>query len=378
MTIHLARRLLAAVLIALSALIIPACTVAEPAADLTYRLDAAVSEAFSAGGLPGAIVGLSIPGTVDYVRALGVSDTATSQPMSVDDFTRVGSVTKLFTGTAVLQLVDRGRIRLDDPISRYVEGVPAGDQITLDMLGRMRSGLYDYIADADFFVRYVTDARRGPDAAAFTPEDLLAVAFSHPLDFPPGAQVEYSNTNFVLLGLVVEKVTGQPFGEYLRQNIFDPLGLTQTRYPPNGLLPAPYTHGYFQPFAQGTVDTALWNPAVAQASGQIVSTFADLKAWLPAVARGALLSASTHANRLAQGGELAPGSSYTFAIANFNGWLGHDGEIPGYVTIALYLPQRDATLVIITNSSDDSLAPVRLATAVTSIVSPDHVYPAPA
>ena len=244
---------------------------------------------------------------------------------------------------------------------------------TLDMLGRMKSGLFDYMSDDQFFKRYVADVRGGPDAADLTPQDLLAVSFSHPLDFPPGTKVAYSNTNFVLLGLVVEKVTGLPFGEYLRHKIFDPLGLKQTSYPPNGLLPAPYMHGYYKPFGESTIDTSLWNPAVAAGAGQVVSTYKDLKAWLPAVASGATLRASTHASRLAHARDMASGMSYAFAIADYNGWLGHDGDIPGYVTIALYLPERKATLVIIANSSN-SRTPARLATAMTSKVSPDHVY----
>ena len=154
----------------------------------------------------------------------------------------------------------------------------------------------------------------------------------------------------MLLGLVVEKVTGLPFGEYLRQKIFDPLGLKQTSYPPNGLLPEPYMHGYYKPFGESTIDTSLWNPAVAAGAGQVMSTYKDLKAWLPAVATGATLAASTHADRLAHGRDVASGMSYAFAIADYNGWLGHDGDIPGYVTIALYLPEKKATLVIIANS----------------------------
>ena len=100
-------------------------------------------------GIPGAIVGLSIPGRIDYTTAVGVADTATGVPLSAADHTRIGSVTKTFTGTALLQLVDKGLVSLSDPISRYVDGVPSGDVITLDMLGRMRSGLPSYTDSKD-------------------------------------------------------------------------------------------------------------------------------------------------------------------------------------------------------------------------------------
>jgi D-alanyl-D-alanine carboxypeptidase len=306
------------------------------------------------------------------VRTLGVSDTTTKRAWSVDEHTRIGSMTKLFTGTAVLQLVDQGRIRLTDPISRYVDGVPSGDQITIDMLGRMRSGLFDYMTDVKFVDRYLDEAGNGPDAAAFTPRELLGIAFAHPLDFAPGSKTEYSNTNFVLLGLAVQKVTGQPFNDYLRQNILAPIGLTATSYPPNGGLPEPYAHGYTSEPHGGVVDTSSWNPAVAAAAGQMVSTFSDLKTGVPAVARGALLAPSTQAGRLNRPVDLVRGASYAFAIEDFNGWIGHNGEIPGYIAVGAYLPQRDATLVVVANSDADAGFVAQVTAAVTKVVSPDH------
>ncbi|KAE9861822.1 serine hydrolase, partial [Escherichia coli] len=135
-----------------------------------------------------------------------------------------------FTGTAILQLVEQGRIRLSDPISRYVEGVPSGDVITLDLLGRMRSGLIDYTETGDFIERLYRESPKGPDAFAVTPRELVESAFAQPLKFTPGSRYEYSNTNTVLLGMVVEKVSGVPLGQYLQDNIFGPVGLSQTSY----------------------------------------------------------------------------------------------------------------------------------------------------
>jgi D-alanyl-D-alanine carboxypeptidase len=117
---------------------------------LTSQLDASIEAKIAEMGVPGAIVSLNIPGQISYDRAFGVADTATGAPMAIDDHTRIGSVTKTFTGTAILQLVDQGRIELSDPISDYVEGVPSGDVITLDLLGRMRSGLPDYSETSTF------------------------------------------------------------------------------------------------------------------------------------------------------------------------------------------------------------------------------------
>ena len=119
---------------------------ANPDTGLAAQLDSAIEARIAAMGVPGAVVSLDIPGEISYTKAFGVADTATGAPMTLGDHTRIGSVTKTFTGTAILQLADQGRVRLSDPISRYVDGVPNGDAITLDLLGRMRSGLPDYSA----------------------------------------------------------------------------------------------------------------------------------------------------------------------------------------------------------------------------------------
>src|SRR4051812_41889690 len=154
---------------------------ADPGLELASRLDAAIEARIAAMGIPGAIVALSIPGEIEYAKAFGSGDTATGDPMLVNDFTRIGSVTKTFTGTALLQLVDQGKISLSDPISRYVDGVPFGDVITLDLLGRMRSGLADYTETDEFLERAYTELPAGPDAFTTTPQELIETAFRQPM-----------------------------------------------------------------------------------------------------------------------------------------------------------------------------------------------------
>jgi len=367
-------RILVGLLIAVLTFTVAPPAVGQPA-DLAARLDRVVEERLAQMGVPGAIVSLSIPGEIAYVKAFGVSDTVTGAPMRVDSHHRIGSVTKTFTGTAILQLVDQGRIRLSDPISQYVEGVPSGDEITLDLLGRMRSGLPNYTESEEFIARLYRESPLGPDALRITPRELLDIAFAMPLNFPPGTQYEYSNTNTVLLGMVVEKVTGVPLGKYFQDNIFGPLGLTQTSYPANGWLPEPFDHGYTEAPDGAIVDATLWNPAWADAAGKIVSNIYDLRTWARALGSGALLSPQTQAARLSGGSPAAPRTDYSFAIFDVQGWRGHNGDIPGYATVAVYLPERDATLVVFVNSDVPELHSAgEIAYDVTRIATPGNIY----
>jgi D-alanyl-D-alanine carboxypeptidase len=348
---------------------------ADPGHDLASRLNAAIEARIAQMGIPGAIVALSIPGEIEYAKAFGVGDTATGEPMLVNDFTRIGSVTKTFTGTAILQLVDQGKISLSDPISRYVDGVPFGDVITLDLLGRMRSGLPDYTQTDEFLNRVYTELPTGPDAFPTTPQELIEAAFRQPMEFPPGTDYRYCNTNTVLLGMVVEKVAGLPLGEYFQQNIFGPLDLQRTSYPPNGLLPVPYPHGYNKAPDGDIVDATLWNPSWGDAAGKIVSDLADMTVWAVALGKGTLLRPDTQAQRIGNGTVAAPGVDYDFALFNAHGWLGHNGDIPGYTTVVVYLPERNASLVIFTNSDvPEQNSAGQIAYDVTSIGTPDHLY----
>jgi D-alanyl-D-alanine carboxypeptidase len=369
-----AARTSATILLAILALVVPPPVTAQPL-ELAARLDRAIEARLAQMGAPGAIVSLSIPGEIDYVKTFGAGDTATGVPMLVDNHHRIGSVTKTFTGTAILQLVEQGRIRLSDPISRYVEGVPSGDVITLDLLGRMRSGLIDYTESGDFIERLYRESPKGPDAFAVTPRELVESAFAQPLKFTPGSRYEYSNTNTVLLGMVVEKVSGVPLGQYLQDNIFGPVGLSQTSYPGNGWLPGPYAHGYNRAPNDAIVDTTLWNPSWADAAGKIVSNVHDMRTWTKVLGSGALLQPDTQAERISNGSEVVPGVDYAFTIFDVQGWRGHNGDIPGYATVAVYLPQRDATLVVFVNSDvPEPHSAGQIADVVTTIATPDHVY----
>jgi D-alanyl-D-alanine carboxypeptidase len=335
----------------------PASSEAErPITDaLAHRLDTAVNQAMTAAGVPGAIIGIWGPdGT--YIRAFGVADKTTRTPMKTDLYSRIGSVTKTFTVTGVLQLADQGKFGLDDPIAKFVDGVPQGDKITLRQLARMQSGLFNYSASPAFQQAMFADPRQ-----AFTPHELLNYAFAQPNRFPPGDGFEYCNTNTVLLGLVVEKVSGQSLHSYIQDHIVTPLGMSHTSFPTTNAFPEPHPQGYTVQTADGKEAAATdWNPSWGWAAGAMISTLDDMRIWAPALATG-----------------MPPQDGYGLGIFNLGGWIGHNGSLPGYQTVAVYLPEKQTTLVILINTDIEyqgSEPSTALATAITKELTPDHVY----
>jgi D-alanyl-D-alanine carboxypeptidase len=353
----------------------PSADPAKPMSDaVAQRLDTAVNQAMAAVNVPGAIIGVWGPDG-SYVRAFGVADKATGAPMKTDFYHRIGSQTKTFTATGVLQLADQSKVGLDDPVAEYIDGVPQGDKITLRQLLRMQSGLFNYSESPAFQQAMFADPR-----TPFSPQELLGFAFAEPNVFPPGEGFLYCNTNYILLGLVVEKVGGQPLHDYVRDHILTPLGMRHTSFPTNNAFPEPHAQGYTVQTADGKETTATdWDPSWGWAAGAMISTVEDLHIWAPALATGELLTPAMQAQRLQTVGApgLPPQDGYGLGIFNLGGWIGHNGSLPGYQTVAVYLPQTQTTMVILINTDIEhqgSEPSTALATAITKELTPDHVY----
>jgi D-alanyl-D-alanine carboxypeptidase len=284
---------------------------------------------------------------------------------------RVGSNTKTWTGTVILQLVQEGKLRLDDPVSKYRPDVPNGANITIEQLLAMRSGLYNYAESRELNLALDQQPQK-----VWTPEDLLAHAFKHPPVFAPRAKFGYSNTNMVLLGLIAEKVEGKPLADIMRTRLFQPLGLKKTTFPnitATG-LPEPYTRGYMYGNNVITLDNAALpdsmqvaaragkiapvdhtddNASWTWAAGMGISTADELVKWVEALVSGKLLNADMQKRRLASLQPRDPaepgGPWYGWGIARFGHLYGHTGEMPGYNTFMGHDPENDITLVVWTN-----------------------------
>ncbi len=304
--------------------------------------------------IPGAIIFVDDPGQCSWTTALGIGNLASREPMQVNNYMRIGSITKTFTATVILQLVDQHKLGLDDPVGKYQPQVPNGAHITIRELLNMTSGLFAYDEDEGFAQASFADPYKMWD-----PQELLAIAFKHPPYFAPGKGWHYDNTNYILLGLIMEQLTHLSAEQAFQRSIFGPLGLRQSSLPPrsSSAIPDPHAQGYMYGTdftGKGpTLNVTDWNPSWGWTAGAVISRLHDLKIWAKALATGQLLSAATQKERLSwvNTGLLWLGKPYRYGLGviDFGGFIGHSGAIFGFNSWMGYLPQKGATIIVLAN-----------------------------
>lgn len=271
-------------------------------------------------------------GRRSWSGAVGVRDVKSGGRPSAAGYFRIGSVTKTFVATVVLQLVDEGKVRLDDPIERHLPGlVPGGAGITVRALLNHSSHLYDYMSEPGYSTnRWRGDAR----FRSYKPGELLKVAFAKEL--PDDGEWHYSNTNYVVLGLLVGKLTGRSYGEEVERRILRPLKLRHTVVPGDRAgVPSPHAKGY-EPMPR-LVDATRMNPSLDWAAGEMISTTADLERFMSALLGGKLTSAAS-LRAMKTTVKTKAGFAYGLGLQAYplpcgTVW-GHSGELIGYMTFA--------------------------------------------
>jgi D-alanyl-D-alanine carboxypeptidase len=217
----------------------------------------------------------------------------------------------------------------------------------------MTSGIPSYTESETF-----TDAYFADPESVWQPQQLVDIVKGQAPMFAPGAKFYYSNTNTVLLGMVIEKVTGQPVQDVFAEQIFTPLGLTQTSFPASSAaLPSPYLSGITeqgQPAGQ-TADATNWNPSWGFTAGEMISVLDDLHVWSKALATGEGILGKEYAQKRLDSlnATVEPNTaqkSYGLGFGQVNGWIGHTGELPGYNTTVYYNPQLQTSIVVMVNS----------------------------
>jgi D-alanyl-D-alanine carboxypeptidase len=313
---------------------------AHPDQELTQLLDRLI-----VAGAPGAAARVT-DGHGVRAAGRGVADVRTNRPMRPDLNVRVGSVTKPMVATVVLQLVGEGRLSLDDTVEDWLPGIlPYGAQVTVRQLLTMTSGVPEYLTGRILGPLYASPPNR---FRSWAPRELVAIAAGQPLTFPPGGGFHYSNTNYVLAGLIVEAVTGRSLGHELTRRVFGPLRMRDTSFPVNRpTLARPSARGYSLPIdpEQGPVeggalvDITVYNPSFTWAAGNVVSSLEDVTRFLSALLTGRLLSLELLAEMTTWVDtgqpEVGYGTGLQVIRTPCGDVIGHDGGIPGFATMAL-------------------------------------------
>ncbi|MFE6870400.1 serine hydrolase domain-containing protein [Kitasatospora sp. NPDC057692] len=305
----------------------------------TKALNAALNDLVDSGGVSAALARVGDHGRTLWKGAAGVADRTTGAPATADGRFRIGSVTKTFVSTVALQLVAEGRIGLDDPVERLLPGaVPNGADITLRQLLGHTSGVFNYTEDDAFDTARPDVIEQWLESGRYTrwtPQQLVALANAHPAYFAPGQGFHYSNTNYVLVGQIIERATGRSWQQEVERRVIRPLGLTGTFMPDHATgIPGPHAHGYFD-LPTGPADVTELDPSMAGASGAGISTTADLNTFITALIGGRLLPRPQLAAMMAATpqSEGRYGLGLERATTDCGVLWGHTGGIPGYSTV---------------------------------------------
>jgi D-alanyl-D-alanine carboxypeptidase len=292
--------------------------------------------------VPGVLIGVWDGAGGSYVHAFGYADIARKRSLSPADHFRVGSNTKTFVVSVILQLVDEGKLALDDPLGRFSLGVtvPNADKITVRQLCDMRSGLFEAFDSPQFQHINLTPQMK------FDPRAIIGWAVKQKPYFSPGKGYHYSNTNYLLLGLIIEKVSGDSVGDQIRKRLLEPFGLRETSYPDTQAMPDPWAHGYGLDKQRNWEDVSGTIPvSMMGAAGLMISDMADMKRWITLYVTGKTSAPATHRalmNCIPTGhGNLAFG----LGLGCSAGWYGYTGGLPGYNTGNYYFPASGITIV---------------------------------
>ena len=306
-------------------------------------LDDYAQAAFKVKDFNGAMLVMQ-KGKVIYKKAFGMADKEWNVPNTVNTKFRIGSVTKQFTATCILQLAEQGKLSIDDKLSKYIPDYPKGDSITIHMLLNHTSGIKNYTDLPEFWPKAVLP---------LSIDSMIALFKNEPLDFSPGTKWNYSNSGFFLLGVIVEKASGKKFNDYLLENVIKKVGLKNTSMDRLDSVLAFRAKGYDKS-QQGVWQHAMYISMEGPFSaGAIVSTVDDLYQWTEALHHNEVLSAESTKKMMTP---YINHYGYGIGIDSLGSHkrVSHNGGIPGFVTNLSYYPADDVCVVVLSNNGSNS------------------------
>ena len=319
------------------------------ATSLAVAVDRIVGDAMRDGRTPGVSVAVARGGRVVHAQGYGLANVELNVPATADTVYRIGSITKQFTAAAIMQLVEQGKMSLDDPIETFLPDYPVrGRRITIRHLLTHTSGIKSFTS---LGLKYLAVKRQ-----EISEEDLIATFKDEPDDFPPGEKWLYDNSGYYLLGVILERVTGYKYGDYVQRQLFTPLGLSSTLYCDVERIVKNRASGYQIGLDKGLRNADFISMKVPFAAGALCSTVKDLVTWTGALVGGKVVSAQSYAQmttplKLANGQERPYG--FGLGLGEFEGHpqVEHGGGIDGFASMLMYFPKDGVTVAVLTNSS---------------------------
>ena len=322
--------------------------------------------------VPATLIGVWDSKGGSFTRAFGDADLEKKVPLTPADHFRIGSNTKTFVISVLLQFVAEKKLSLDDPLSRFSLGItiPNAEGITVRELCNMRSGLFEAYDTPEFAQLNWKVPKH------FNPRTLVAWAMKQKPYFPPGKGYRYSNTNYLLIGMIIEAITKDSVGNQIRKRLLEPIKLTQTSYPETEAMPSPWVHGYHLDKQGNWEDISNTVPVAFMGSaGAMISDMNDIRRWIELYATGKTCGPGTYKD-LINCIPFLGNTSFGLGITCSEGWYGYTGALPGYNTADYYSPETGLTILAWINYQAkepvEGVASV-MVRDIARILTPDHI-----
>jgi CubicO group peptidase (beta-lactamase class C family) len=312
---------------------------------LSIDFDKMLSEQYKANE-PGATALVARNGKIVYKKAFGIANMEYNIPMQVDNVFRIGSISKQFTAVAILQLMEQGKLNLQDSINKFIPDYPThGHKITIEHLLTHTSGIQNYTVIKVFGEKMTLDLK---------PTELIDYFKNEPMEFAPGTKWNYSNSGYYLLGYIVEKVSGKTYPQYVEENFFKPLGMTNSYFGSHSTIVKNRAGAYYEVDSEGFINAHYYNINLVNWAGAIQSTVEDLFKWHQAVHAYKLvkkesLNKAFTKYKLTDGKETQYGYGWFLEDIQGSPTIWHGGISPGFLTHSIYLPKEDVFVAVFSN-----------------------------
>ena len=331
--------------------------------EVSKKIDDAATKMLKEGGVPSASIAVVKDGKLAYTKAYGFADVASRRPATASMIYSIGSISKQFTAASILLLAEEGKLSLDDPVARWLPDLTRANEVTIRQLLSMTSGYPDYWPQDYVMPSMMKSA---------SPEEILKGWAQKPLDFEPGTKEQYSNTNYVAAGVIVERLGGTLLLDFLHRRVFDPLGMKTVLDSDSSALP-PGAPSRYHRYGLGPARPA---PKEAKgwmfAAGELAMTASDLAKWDISMIDQAILKPQSYqemerAELLKNGASTQYGLGVGVSLVNSRRVLAHGGEVSGFTAENLVYPDDRAAVIVLTNM-DANRAAVNLAKKIGEII----------